>query len=353
MRSCAAAPSRRHRRRRPCGLAAVRRRREDRRAARAAAARLGAARHHRLPLRQRRQCAARRRPRPRAAGSRLARGRARRGPGLRDAELAVPAHRDGRRRWRASWACCRTRCCAWRARTGARATSPSACCGARWSNWSLPFRCTAATSSTSPARRTGASSTGPWAWRDGARSAADASLFDFLKRVLLGRPLPGAAPGARERYLAFTRRLQQYTAPVAAKGIEDTALYRHHRLVSLNDVGGDPEMFGLSVIGLPRGQPRPRAALAGDDAVHDDARRQALGGRALPHRRDQRDAGGLAPGGAALDAAEPPPQAHRRRPRCAVAQRRVPAVPAAGRQPAVRRLSTMRRWPTTRRASSR
>lgn len=76
---------------------------------------------------------------------------------------------------------------------------------------------------------------------------ADASLFDFLKRVLLGRPLPGAAAGARERCLAFTRRLQQYTAPVAAKGIEDTALYRHQRLVSLNDVGGDPEMFGLSV----------------------------------------------------------------------------------------------------------
>ncbi len=77
--------------------------------------------------------------------------------------------------------------------------------------------------------------------------AADASLFDFLKRVLLGRPLPGAQAGTRERFLAFTRRLQQYTAPVAAKGIEDTALYRHQRLVSLNDVGGDPEMFGLSV----------------------------------------------------------------------------------------------------------
>jgi len=77
--------------------------------------------------------------------------------------------------------------------------------------------------------------------------AADASLFDFLKRVLLGRPLPGAPAGMRERCLAFTRRLQQYTAPVAAKGIEDTALYRHQRLVSLNDVGGDPDMFGMSV----------------------------------------------------------------------------------------------------------
>ena len=34
---------------------------------------------------------------------------------------------------------------------------------------------------------------------------------------------------------------------MAAKGIEDTALYRHQRLVSLNDVGGDPDMFGLSI----------------------------------------------------------------------------------------------------------
>jgi (1->4)-alpha-D-glucan 1-alpha-D-glucosylmutase len=77
--------------------------------------------------------------------------------------------------------------------------------------------------------------------------AADASVFDFLRRVLVGRPLPGAPPGLAERYRAFARRLQQYTSPVAAKGIEDTALYRHHRLISLNDVGADPDMFGLSV----------------------------------------------------------------------------------------------------------
>ncbi len=77
--------------------------------------------------------------------------------------------------------------------------------------------------------------------------AADASVFDFVRRVMLGRPLPGAPAGARERFAAFTRRLQQYTAPVTAKGIEDTALYRHHRLVSLNDVGSDPDDFGMSV----------------------------------------------------------------------------------------------------------
>ena len=65
--------------------------------------------------------------------------------------------------------------------------------------------------------------------------------------MLLGRPLPGAPAGLGERYRGFARRLQQYTAPVAAKGIEDTALYRHQRLVSVNDVGGDPDSFGISI----------------------------------------------------------------------------------------------------------
>ncbi|MDM7941381.1 MAG: malto-oligosyltrehalose synthase [Hydrogenophaga sp.] len=80
------------------------------------------------------------------------------------------------------------------------------------------------------------------------RSLAGApGVFDFLRRVLIGRPLSGAPVGLGVRYREFARRLQQYTAPVAAKGIEDTALYRHHRLVSVNDVGGDPDAFGMSV----------------------------------------------------------------------------------------------------------
>jgi (1->4)-alpha-D-glucan 1-alpha-D-glucosylmutase len=62
-----------------------------------------------------------------------------------------------------------------------------------------------------------------------------------------------------EGYRAFTRRLQQFTSPVAAKGIEDTALYRHCRLVSLNEVGGDPDTFGLSVAAF-HGASRDRAA---------------------------------------------------------------------------------------------
>ena len=76
---------------------------------------------------------------------------------------------------------------------------------------------------------------------------ADASVFEFLRRVLIGRTLPGAPAGLLERYRGFARRLQQYTAPVAAKGIEDTALYRHHRLISVNDVGGEPDVCGISV----------------------------------------------------------------------------------------------------------
>jgi (1->4)-alpha-D-glucan 1-alpha-D-glucosylmutase len=46
---------------------------------------------------------------------------------------------------------------------------------------------------------------------------------------------------------AFVTRFQQTTPPVMAKGVEDTAFYRYARLVSLNDVGGDPSRFGISV----------------------------------------------------------------------------------------------------------
>ena len=143
--------------------------------------------------------------------------------------------------------------------------------------------------------------------------AADASVFDFLRQVLLGKPLPGAPAGLGERYRAFARRLQQYTAPVAAKGIEDTALYRHHRLISVNDVGGEPDDFGISVAAFhaasrDRAQHWPHTMLA--TSTHDAKRSR---GRARAHRRDQRDAGGLAADGAALEPAQPQPQAHRRR----------------------------------------
>jgi (1->4)-alpha-D-glucan 1-alpha-D-glucosylmutase len=46
---------------------------------------------------------------------------------------------------------------------------------------------------------------------------------------------------------AFVTRFQQTTPPVMAKGVEDTAFYRYARLLALNDVGGDPSRFGVTV----------------------------------------------------------------------------------------------------------
>jgi len=53
-----------------------------------------------------------------------------------------------------------------------------------------------------------------------------------------------AADQAEQRH--FVGKFQQVTAPVMAKGLEDTACYVYNRLLSLNDVGGDAERFGVS-----------------------------------------------------------------------------------------------------------
>ncbi|MET0680831.1 MAG: malto-oligosyltrehalose synthase [Burkholderiales bacterium] len=77
--------------------------------------------------------------------------------------------------------------------------------------------------------------------------AADATIFDFVRTALLAEPPPGAAPGLASGYRAFAVRFQQLTAPVTAKGVEDTAHYVFTPLASLNEVGTDPGMFGIRV----------------------------------------------------------------------------------------------------------
>jgi (1->4)-alpha-D-glucan 1-alpha-D-glucosylmutase len=79
---------------------------------------------------------------------------------------------------------------------------------------------------------------------------ADVSIFDFLRRVLSGEaaeserdPSPGSA-------LHTAMHFQQVTGPVMAKAAEDTAFYRYVRLLALNEVGGDPRRFGMSVAGF-------------------------------------------------------------------------------------------------------
>ena len=76
--------------------------------------------------------------------------------------------------------------------------------------------------------------------------AEDVSVLHFVRDVLLSAPSEAVA-AVRQQKLTFTRRFQQFTAPVMAKAMEDTAFYRYTRLVSLNEVGGDPRTFGTAV----------------------------------------------------------------------------------------------------------
>jgi (1->4)-alpha-D-glucan 1-alpha-D-glucosylmutase len=77
--------------------------------------------------------------------------------------------------------------------------------------------------------------------------AMDASIFDFLEDVLLLKLPEDLEDADKSERLDFVQRFQQLTSPVMAKGVEDTAFYVYNRLVSLNEVGGNPERFGQSL----------------------------------------------------------------------------------------------------------
>lgn len=72
------------------------------------------------------------------------------------------------------------------------------------------------------------------------RPDLDAELVEFLGQLLVL-----AHQGAAEA--EFAVRFAQVSAPVMAKGVEDTAFYRYYPLVSLNEVGGSPEIFGRPI----------------------------------------------------------------------------------------------------------
>jgi len=78
---------------------------------------------------------------------------------------------------------------------------------------------------------------------------ADASVFEFIRLALRGEAPAGgelreALRGPVQRFCA---RFQQFSAPVAAKGVEDTAFYRWFPLAGLNEVGGEPNRFGFTL----------------------------------------------------------------------------------------------------------
>ena len=111
---------------------------------------------------------------------------------------------------------------------------------------------------------------------------ADLSVFDFVREVLTGAAAVGKQSGYAEQVYAFAMRFQQYTAPVMAKGVEDTAFYIYNRLVSLNEVGGDPRSFGASVAAFHRASQEralrwPHTMLA--SSTHDSKRSEDVRAR--------------------------------------------------------------------------
>src|ERR1700694_5312493 len=77
--------------------------------------------------------------------------------------------------------------------------------------------------------------------------AADEGIFNFLRDALtMDLIQPGGPAHSAPRVRRFALKVQQFTGPVMAKSLEDTAFYRYHRLLALNEVGGDPQSGALS-----------------------------------------------------------------------------------------------------------
>jgi (1->4)-alpha-D-glucan 1-alpha-D-glucosylmutase len=114
---------------------------------------------------------------------------------------------------------------------------------------------------------------------------ADVGIFDFLRDALMLDLVAAGRTGysiARVRHFAF--KVQQFTGPMMAKSLEDTAFYRYHRLLALNEVGGNPAANTLSVAEFHE-QMKERAAKAPHGltatATHDTKRGEDARARLL------------------------------------------------------------------------
>ena len=74
-------------------------------------------------------------------------------------------------------------------------------------------------------------------------------VFDFIRDTLLLKEPPSGWPteAYRAAQRSFAGKFQQVTSPVMAKGLEDTTFYVYNRMVSLNEVGGEPGRFGAGI----------------------------------------------------------------------------------------------------------
>jgi (1->4)-alpha-D-glucan 1-alpha-D-glucosylmutase len=122
--------------------------------------------------------------------------------------------------------------------------------------------------------------------------AADEGIFDFLRDALtMDLIKPGRPPHSAPRVRRFALKLQQFTGPLMAKSLEDTAFYRFHRLLALNEVGGDPAAEALPIptfhdmmAGRARDWPHGMTATATHDTKRgEDARARLTALSEIPH----------------------------------------------------------------------
>ncbi|MFH7244376.1 MAG: malto-oligosyltrehalose synthase [Spirulina sp.] len=71
--------------------------------------------------------------------------------------------------------------------------------------------------------------------------------LDFIEKVLTLNYEDVLNEEDQAQWLHFTMRFQQFSGPLMAKGLEDTLFYVYNRLISLNEVGGDPGTFGVTL----------------------------------------------------------------------------------------------------------
>ncbi len=121
---------------------------------------------------------------------------------------------------------------------------------------------------------------------------SDAGIFDFLRDALtLDLIAPGNPPHSKPRVRRFALKVQQFTGPTMAKSLEDTAFYRYHRLLALNEVGGNPaarelpvDVFHQAMVDRARDWPHAMTTTATHDTKRgEDARARLLSLSELSH----------------------------------------------------------------------
>jgi (1->4)-alpha-D-glucan 1-alpha-D-glucosylmutase len=125
-----------------------------------------------------------------------------------------------------------------------------------------------------------------WAFGQARRyeTNIDPSVFDFLQALastdLVAEPRSGFS---RHSVVRFAMKMQQYSGPVMAKGLEDTAFYRYNRFLALSEVGGKPDRIGLTLAAFHRANalramhwPHSMLATSTHDTKHGEDSRARL-----------------------------------------------------------------------------